>query len=175
MNRLGALPSQVLVQLAEAIGADQAVDTYRPVVIDLLARAARGRLEERELRRIAVAMSKARDDEGALALIEQQLLEHPEWQNNPSLLQLRGDSLIGLAKRCREMATKPGIARATRTRAWREFHSYLDQAERDLRAALALSVDQYLSEQIQRNIDYLEQLRRDNQPPPKRTTSRRQG
>lgn len=174
LGHLGALPSQVLVQLAEAIGTDQVVDTDRPLVIDLLSRAARGRLEERELRRIAIAMSRARDGEGALALIERQLLEHPEWQNNPSLLQLRGDSSIGLAKRCREMATKPRVARATRTRAWREFHSYLDQAERDLRTALVLSVDQYLSEQIQRNIDYLEQLRRDNQPPQRRMTWQRQ-
>lgn len=173
-DRLGALPSQVQVQLAEAIWTGEVLDAERLLVIDLLTRAARGRLEERELRRIAVAMSKARDDEGALALIERQLVEHPEWQNNPSLLQLRGDSHIGLAKRCREMATKSGIAYATRTRAWREFHSYLDQAERDLRAAHALSVDQYLSEQIQRNIDYLEQLRRDNQPPQKRPARRRQ-
>lgn len=174
LDRTGALPSQVLVQLAEAIGSNELADADRPLVVDLLERAARGRLEERELRRIAVAMSRARDDEGAIALIERQLLEHPEWQNNPSLLQLRGDSYIGLAKRCREMATKPKIARATKTRAWREFHSYLDLAERDLRTALARSVDQYLSEQTQRNLDYLEQLRRGNQPPQKRLTRRRQ-
>jgi hypothetical protein len=162
----------VLVQLAEAIGTD---DAGRPLVVDLLTRAARGRLEERELRRIAVAMSKARDDESALALIERHLLEHPEWQSNPSLLQLRGDSHIGLAKRCRETATRPTVARTTKTRAWKEFHSYLEQAERDLRTALALSVDPYLSEQIQRNLDYLEQLRRDHQPPQKRTTRQRRG
>jgi ATP-dependent DNA helicase RecG len=172
LDRIGGLPPQVLVQLAEAIGTDE---TDRPVVVDLLTRAARGRLEERELRRIVVAMSKARDDESALDLIERQLSEHPEWHNNPSLLQLRGDSQIGLAKRCRETATKPIVARTTKARAWREFHSYLDSAERDLRSALALSVDQYLSEQIQRNLDYLEQLRRDNQPPQKRITGRRRG
>jgi hypothetical protein len=171
LDQIGVLPSQVLVQLAEAIGVDEA---GRPLVVDLLTRAARGRLEERELRRIVVALSRARDDEGALTLIERQLLEHPEWHNSPSLLQLRGDSQIGLAKRCREMATKPEVARATKARAWREFHSYLDLAERDLRSASTLSVDPYLSEQIQHNLDYLEQLRRDNQPRAKRPGRRRQ-
>ena len=171
LDRIGALPSPVLVQLAEAIGVDEA---GRPLVVDLLTRAARGRLEERELRRIVVAMSRARDDEGALILVERQLLEHPEWHNSPLLLQLRGDSQIGLAKRCREMAKKPDVAGVTRTRAWREFHSYLDRAERDLRSALTLSVDPFLSEQVQRNLDYLEQLRRDNQPPEKHPGRRRQ-
>jgi predicted HTH transcriptional regulator len=175
MDQLVALPPQVLVQLAEAIGSGQPSDADRRLAIDLLGRASRGRLEERELRRIAVAMIRARDEEGALNLIDQQQQEHPEWRNNPSLLQLRGDSLIGLAKRCRDTAMKRTIAPTTRTRAWREFHSYLDRAERDLRTALAGSVDQFLNEQIQRNIDYLEQLRRENQPPQKRTYRRRQG
>ncbi|MBO3739493.1 ATP-binding protein [Actinoplanes flavus] len=169
-DEIGALPPPVLLQLAEAIGGSE---HDRPIIVDLLSRAARGRLEERELRRIVVAMSKAKDDESALDLIERQMLEHPEWRSNPSLLQLRGDSNIGLAKRCRDMATKPEVARATKARAWRDFHTYLDLAERDLRAALAHSVDQYLSEQIQRNIDYLEQLRRDNQPPQRRAARRR--
>jgi len=86
-DRIGALPSQALVQLAEAIGSGgsgEVLEVARPLVVDLLTRAARGRLEERELRRIAVAMSRARDDEGALTLVERQLLEHPEWQDNPS-------------------------------------------------------------------------------------------
>jgi ATP-dependent DNA helicase RecG len=165
LGQLDAMPSQVLVQLAEALETDQASSTERALATNLLTAAARGRLEERELRRVAVAMSRANDDQGALALIERHLLEHPEWEKNPSLRQLRGDSLIGLAKRCRTTAKKPGIASATRARAWKEFHSYLDRAEPELRHALALSINTALSEQIQRNIDYLQKLRHENQAP----------
>ncbi|HEU4578443.1 MAG TPA: ATP-binding protein [Polyangiaceae bacterium] len=165
LTQLDAMPSQVLVQLAEALQTESASSKEQGLAGKLLAAAARGRLEERELRRVAVAMSRAKDDQGALSLIERHLLEHPEWEGNPSLRQLRGDALIGLAKRCRATAKKPGIASATRTRAWKEFHSYLDRAERELRNALALSVNTSLSEQIQINIDYLERLRRENQAP----------
>jgi hypothetical protein len=153
------------VQLAEALENDHASDNDRALARTLLAAAARGRLEERELRRIAVAMSRARDDQGAITLIERHLVEHPEWERSPSLRQLRGDALIGLAKRCRATAKKTGIAAATRARAWKEFHTYLERAERELRYALSLSVDLNLSEQIQRNIHYLEKLMQDNQPP----------
>lgn len=165
LEQLSAMPSEVLVQLAEALEAEPSSSTQRDLAAKLLAAAARGRLEERQLRRIAVAMSRANDDQGGLALIERHLIEHPEWERNPSLRQLRGDALIGLAKRCRATAKKTGIASATRARAWKEFHSYLDRAERELRDALALSVNAGLTEQVQRNIDYLLELRRDNQPP----------
>jgi ATP-dependent DNA helicase RecG len=168
-DRLDALPPQVLLQLAEALHHDRASTGDRALEIRLLSGAARGRLEERELRRIVVAMSRAKDDEGALALIERQLLEHPEWRLNPSLRQLRGDSFVGLAKRCRKTATSRDTAPSTRERAWREFHAYLDRAEHELREALVLSVDPNLNDQIHRNIGYLEQLRGDNQPPQKRT------
>ncbi|MEU5880836.1 ATP-binding protein [Spirillospora sp. NPDC047279] len=176
LDQIESLPPQVLVQLAEALESDQAIDDHQQLASKLLSSAARGRLEERELRRIAVAMSRAHDYQSALALIERNLLEHPEWQTNPSLRQLRGDALIGLAKLCRTTARNRDIAEATRQRAWREFHAYLDRAEHDLRDAIAHSVDQNLGDQIQRNLDYLERLRRDNQPPQKRASrSRRRG
>jgi len=176
LDEIESLPAQVLVQLAEALENEQATEEHRQLASTLLSSAARGRLEERELRRIAVAMSRAHDYQSALALIDRNLLEHPEWQANPSLGQLRGDALIGLAKLCRATARRRDLAEATRQRAWREFHAYLDRAEHDLRDAVVHSVDQNLRDQIQRNLDYLERLRRENQPPQKRaprTTGRR--
>lgn len=174
--QVDGLPPQVLLQLAEALENDPTGVEHKALAGKLLASAAQGRLEERELRRVAVAMSRSNDHQGALVLIERHLLEHPEWHSNPSLRQLRGDSLIGLAKRCRATAIKAGIAQATRGRAWREFHSYLDQAEHELRESLVLSVDESLSAQIRRNLGYLERLRRENQPPQTRPgRSRRRG
>lgn len=165
LDELGGLPSQVLLALGEAIGTDQATKADRPLAIEVLERAAIGRLEERTLRRIVVALRRAHDDEGAFALIDRQLLAHPEWANNPILLRLRGDTLVGLAERCGQTARRPEIAEATRSRAWREFRSYLDQAEHDLRAALVLTVDARLGDQITANIAALEKLRQESQPP----------
>ncbi|SRR5216683_4399339 len=165
INRLDILPSSVLLQLSETLVAgDQPKQQYQELARKLLSTAARGRLEERELRRIGVALLRARDEEKALSLVDSQLTEHPEWKENASLLQLRGDAMLGLAGRCRWTAKRREIAQVTRQRAWRQFHDYLIQAERDLQRALALSVDAGLSQVIRRNIEYLDRLRRENQP-----------
>jgi hypothetical protein len=147
------------------VASDESPETARSLSQRLLAIASRGRLEERELRRIAVNFIRAHDDQGALALIEQQLRERPDLERNASIRQLRGDALLGLAKRCRITAKQIRTPQATKQRAWREFHAYLDRAERDLREALAMSVDAGLTEQIHRNLDFLERFRADNQPP----------
>ncbi|HET7510089.1 MAG TPA: ATP-binding protein, partial [Solirubrobacterales bacterium] len=165
LDQMGSLPSTVLVQLAEALLVSEgAGGAERDLSRRLLASASRGRLEERELRRIAVAMLRDGAHSEALSLLQRQLQEHPEWQRNASLLQLRGDALLGQAKRCRKNAKKPDSLPATRQLAWREFHQYLERAERDLREALAMSVDPGLTDQIRRNLDYLLRLRRENLP-----------
>lgn len=166
IDQIDGLPATVLVQLAEAlVASDGASDGARSLSQRLLAAASRGRLEERELRRIAVTLLRAHDDQGALALLERQLQERPDLERNASLRQLRGDALLGLAKRCRITAKQAQIPQATKQRAWREFHAYLDRADRDLRESLAMSVDSGLTDQIHRNLEYLERLRLENQPP----------
>ncbi|HTQ78919.1 MAG TPA: ATP-binding protein [Thermoanaerobaculia bacterium] len=172
LDQLDSLPPTVLLQLAEAlvIGGRLSED-MRTLSQRLLTSAARGRLEERELRRIVIALMKAQDVEAAYSLLERQIQQHPEWSSNASLRQLRGDALLGLAKLCRTTAKNRALASETRQRAWREFHSYLDRAERELREALALSIERRLTEQIQRNLNYLHRLRLENQP--QRTTAGR--
>jgi ATP-dependent DNA helicase RecG len=164
-EQMERLPATVLVHLAEALVAgDGPSDAVRAISHRLLASASRGRLEERELRRIAVAMLRAGAAQDALSLLERQLEEHPEWARSASLRQLRGDALLNLAKRCRVTATSGELPPTTKQRARRELHAYLDRAERDLREALALSIDGGLTDQIRRNLDYLEDLRRKNPP-----------
>ncbi len=166
-EHIDSLPATVLVQLAEALVVSEAPPESKRILSQkLLASASRGRLEERELRRIVLAMIRAREEQPALALLEKQILEHPEWDRSASLRQLRGDALIGLAKRCRANAKKRDLARETKQRSWREFHAYLGRSERELQDALALSVDQHLSDQIHVNLDYIEQLRRENPASP---------
>jgi len=159
-EQLDVLAPTVLVQLAEALGhGEDSSERDRSLAQHLLSVASRGRLEERELRRIAIAMLRA-DPTAADELLERHLHEHPEWRQRAAVRQLRGDVRIGLAKRCRTAARGPSIAPATRRRAWKQFHSYLADAEQELREALALSVDAGLTEQIQRNLAYIEELRR---------------
>jgi ATP-dependent DNA helicase RecG len=166
VEQIDSLPATVLLQLAEALSAgDGSPESTRALSQRLLASASRGRFEERELRRMAVAMLRERQEEAASTLLERHLQEHPEWERNASLRQLRGDVLIGLAKRCRRTAKDRDLPPQTRQRAVRELHAYLARAERDLTDALAMSVDDGLTEQIHRNIEYLERLRHENPLP----------
>jgi ATP-dependent DNA helicase RecG len=130
-----------------------------------LGQLARGGLEERELRRILVALLRAREEESALALIEQQFQQNPDLSRNPSLLQFRGDALLGLAKRCSIAGKNRELPLTTRQRAWQQFRAYLDRSEHDLKQARDLSDDAQLTAQIDKNIAFLGRLRKENQPP----------
>jgi predicted HTH transcriptional regulator len=164
-GRIIGMPATVLLQLSESlIALGSPSEQYRELSKKLLSAATRGRLEERELRRVGVALLRARDGESLLSLIDRQLHWHPEWQDSASIHQLRGDAILELAGRCRQMAKRRGIAPETRQRAWRQFHNYLVQAEQELDRALVRSADPELTRIIETNIAYLGSLRRDNQP-----------
>ncbi len=165
-DQIEGFPAIVLLQLAEALMvAGRPSPLARALAQTLLLAASKGRLEERELRRIVVAMNRSYDYHASLSLLGRQLQEHPEWKRNASLLQLRGDALLGMAKSCRHTGNNPARPLATRQRAWRQFHEYLARAESDLREALTLSLDESLTRQIRRNLEYLNKLRRENTLP----------
>lgn len=158
----GAVPPSVLVQASEAlVSQEHPPDEYLDLARQMLAVASRGRLEEREARRVALGMMRARDHQGALAIVERQFADHPELRRSASLLQIRGDALLNLAKRCRQTGRDRQLPRATRDRAWREMATYLDEAERVLKEALSLSVEPMMTGFIRKNLDYLAELRPD--------------
>lgn len=166
LARMAAVPVPVLLQLAEALVAGgRPSDRGRSLSKQLLAFASRGRLEERELRRILVTMLRAREEEEALALIDEQVQQNPDLSRNPSLLQLRGDALLGLAKHCAATGRNRELPQVTKRRAWDQFHAYLGRAEHDLKQALELSAESQLTAQIKQNLGFLARLRKENQRP----------
>ena len=165
-DRILMLPAATLVQLGEVLIAGSRMSaSYRALAHRLLLAAARGRIDERDFRRIGVALLRARQHEAALDFVERQIERHPEWQEGASAHQLRGDALLGLARQCQSTGKRHDLPRESRERAWRQFHAYLEEADKSLRRAMSLATEPELTRIVQRNIDYLEQLRRDNQPP----------
>ena len=80
--------------------------------------------------------------------------------------QLRGDALLGLAGQCRRTAGRRDLPRETRQRAQQQLQDYLDTAERSLKRAMSLAAGEVEPARIiQRNIDYLERMRRDSSAP----------
>lgn len=164
-ERILELPAATLMQLGEALlSGEPPPATYRDLAHRLLLAATRGRIDERDFRRIGVALLRAHQHEAALNLVEQQLERHPEWQDGWSANQLRGDALLGLAGQCRRTAKRQDLPRESRQRAWRQFHDYLEAADRALRRAMSLAAGPEMVRIVQRNLDFLERLRSENQP-----------
>ena len=88
---------------------------------------------------------------------------HPEWIENASLYQLRGDAFIGLAKKCSIAAKQRGVPQAARQRSWALFDDYVQKADAQLTRALELSSDPDFLRVVQRNRSFLESLKASRQ------------
>lgn len=153
------LPRDLLVQFSEALlSVNEISEEQKAMASRLLIVASRGRLEERELRRIAVAMLRSREEKEAIRLIDEFLRDHPEAEQSPSVHQLRGDALIGLAKKCYNAARRAGVPAVTRGRSWNQFDEYVRDAEKHLTRAESISLEPGLTSVIKRNLDYLREL-----------------
>lgn len=174
-NNVFGLPPRTLVQLAEALTLSGSpsradFDASRRLYIH----ASKGLIGEREVRKVAYGLSKAGDDHAAVAFIDKQLVEHPEWKENPYLLQARGNSYIGMAKQCTRTARTHGLPPQSKKRAWDDCRRFLDMALRDLQTA-SVSPDAVLRQTVQKNIAFAQGLRgsvTQGDGPPRRTNRR---
>lgn len=157
---VSALPPRTLLQLAEALTMQQ--NPGRPdfdAARNLYIHASKGLSDEREVRRVAYGLSRAGDDHGAVAFIDKQLGEHPEWRENAFLLQARGNSYIGMAKLCTRTARRDGLPPPAKRRAWEDGKRYLELALTDLENAL-ITPDAFLRQTVQKNIEFAEDMLR---------------
>jgi hypothetical protein len=171
-SQLHNLPPVVLTQLADVLtlsGKPSREDLAlaRSLYLD----ASRGRFTEQEIRQVAVGLRRAGDDSAALKFLDTQFDEHPDVKDNPWLLRIRGNALIGLAKQCSQTGKKKDLPSHTRGRAWEDCRRFLRSAEQDLRRAASLTTDLALIEGIQTDLDFVEHLKKIATPPERRHRS----
>lgn len=156
---LEKLPRDLLLEFSEALlSGIEVTDDQRYFARRLLNIAARGRLEERELRRIAVSMLRSREEKEVLRMIEDFSRDHPDSAQSASVEQLVGDAYIGLAKKCYNAARRRNAPQAMRARSWTQFDEYVRKAEKHLARASSISLDPGISAVITRNQQYLKEL-----------------
>jgi len=138
-TELHRLPAAAQLSLADALTTVRGArpDERSALVRELLRLAGQGRMELGDARRLIIAHLAVADEEGARESVERMLRDHPEWKEDPALLQLRGRTWLQYAKRCKRTLSKPTLTRQLRTNAERDLNTYLEQAERDLRDSLA--------------------------------------
>lgn len=161
-----AFSPSALAQLADVLtGAERPSIEDLAVAKGLYLEASKGRFAEREIRQVAVGLSRAGDDSAAIAFLERQFDEHPELAESPWLLRIRGNALIGQARHCIQTGKNRDLSSQTRARAWNDSRRFLREAEQNLRRALSRSTDSVLSEGVQKSLDFVDQLKLVATPP----------
>ncbi len=168
-DQFGSFPPLALTQLADVLTlADNPSAEDISLARRLYNEATKGRFAEREIRQLAVGLSRAGDDSAAIKFLNSQFDQHPDLKDNPWILRIRGNALIGQAKHCSQTGKNRNLPAPTRRRAWEDCRRFLKSAEQDLRRAISLTTDPALIEGIQKNLDFVEQLKVIATPPERR-------
>ena len=168
-EKLKSLPPLAMTQLADVLTLSASPsEEDRAMARRLYLDASNGRFAEREIRQVAIGLSRAGDDAAALEFLNRQFDEHPEIKDNPWILRIRGNAFIGQAKQCTHTGKNRDLPRQTKLRAWEDCRRFLRLAEQDLRRAISLTAGTVLSDGIQENLDFVAQLREIATPPGRR-------
>ncbi len=154
-----------LVIAAEVITLDNS-DSARDLAKKLLEFAASGRVEESEVKRLALAVRKLGNDEQAIRLIDETLKRAPHLAHTSALFEIRAKAKMDLAKKCIDTARNPESSPRLKGRAWQQCREFLTDAEWDLQKALANGSDAD-REYIDRDIAFLNRLKQISRKPEK--------
>ncbi|MDX2305601.1 MAG: ATP-binding protein [Microscillaceae bacterium] len=121
----------------------------------LLKKALRGRLEEKQLVKVAFTLKKLGDNKAVIDFVTNTISDYPTLKTSTNLLQQRARAAIDLAKICKEQISNTKIKYPLKEKAKQDMRRYLDLAEKDLN--LALENVQSLAEQewLSRDLEYL--------------------
>lgn len=159
-DRLDRFPATAQVMMADVLSSSaDAGDAAKELARQLLFGAAVGHLEEMESRRLIVGLLRLRENDEALEVLSRGFRTHPGWSESPVFLQLRGRTLLQFAKACRDTARNRELAQRLRSGAWDRCRSYLQDAKRDLRAALDHAPDPVTRSHIESDLDFVEHLK----------------
>lgn len=161
-----------LIVAAETLNRMQGEADAKKLSQQLLKQAALGRIEESEVKRLALAIRRMGDDEQAVRFLDETLRRVPTLAGNSSLLEIRARAKMDLAKRCMDTARHSQTTPRLRARAWDQCRAYLSEVETDLNAALASSTNPVELEFIENDLAFLRRLQEIAKKPDLRTPPR---
>lgn len=164
--------SGTLIVIAETIISLQNHPEAIKIANVLMSKAVAGRLEESEIKRIAIGYRKLKDNEKAVAFIDDAMIKTPTLAGSAALLELRAKSKIDLAKKCMDTAKNPDTSHKMKGRAWEQCRAYLDNAEKDLNRALETVTNEIEKDYILRDLDFLKNMQQIVQRPKPKSSHR---
>lgn len=161
---LERFPSSTLVFIAETILLCND-EKCKHVADKILGIASSGKLEEKEVKRIAVGIRKIGDDSRAITFIDNAMSKIPSLNNHSSLLEIRAKAKIEMAKKCIDTARRRESSPKMKFLAWEQCREYLNDAERDLQIALQNPSYSIEKDYILEDFEFLNKLKSIAQKP----------
>lgn len=120
----------------------------------LLDAALTGKLEERQLVRVAITLKKLGKDKEVVEFVDNSFRRYPNMSNNPYLLDQKGRALIDLAKRCQDTFFESSNPKF-KSKAREDFEKYIVQAEKVLHFAHEYSENGIDRDYISKALNYI--------------------
>jgi predicted HTH transcriptional regulator len=120
----------------------------------LLNIAVNGRLEERQLIKVAFTLKKLGDDKAVVEFVNKTLHQYPNLSKNPFLLDQKGRAFIDLAKKCEDTFNDNTTDRI-KNKAKEDFALYITEAEKALSLAYIYSESIVDKDYISKALNYI--------------------
>jgi len=117
--------------------------------------ALKGRLEEKQLVKVAFTLKKFDDNKAVVDFVNNVIRQYPNLTNNPHLLDQKGRALIDLAKKC-EATYNAQQNNRIKNKAKSDFEVYINEAQKVLSMAYEYSEDIVDRDYIQKALWYIE-------------------
>jgi predicted HTH transcriptional regulator len=146
--------SNTLVVVSETLSSvknDKRAELLSKELLDI---ALNGRLEERQLIKVAYTLKKLGDDKSVVDFVNKTILQYPNLSKNSALLDQKGRALIDLAKLC-ESTFNENTSSRIKDKAKEEFERYITDAEKTLSLAYEHSENTVDKDYITKALNYI--------------------
>lgn len=157
-----------LIVIAETLASIPENKEIAGLAESLLNKAIAGRLEEKQIIKVAYSLKKLGENEKVENFINDIFVTHPNLSKNSSLLQQRARAKIDLAKICEQSAKDRNHNKNIRARAWEQLRRYLHEAEKDLYYALEYTESPIEKDWLLRDLHFLQDMKKASQKPKNR-------
>jgi predicted HTH transcriptional regulator len=159
------IPSSSLVIISETLSRIEGNKEVNRLASEMLTYATSGRLEESEIKKIAISFRKLGRNEKAVEFINKIMSTSPKYDKNATLLELKAKSQIDLAKQCMETARNKQTSKNMKGKSWDQCREYLAKAKQDLNKALENVTNPFEREYIVKDFDFLKHMEEIASPP----------
>jgi predicted HTH transcriptional regulator len=127
-----------------------------------------GKVEESQIVKAVINLKKVGEPEDVIKFVSDAISKYPNLNQNATLLQKRATAKMDEAKKCINTGKDFKSSTKTQARAWDMCRQLLSEAERDLSLALENSEYQVEKDFIQKDIVFLETMKKQSRKPESR-------